>query len=277
MSNYVKLFGSMLDSTVWDLPNHTRIVWITLLAMKDQDGEIEASIPGLAKRARVTLEEVQDALAALMAPDKFSRTTDHDGRRIEEIPGGWRVLNHDVYRDKLDAEERRTKEADRKARYRARKAGTNGTRPAMSRDVPLSDTDPNTDTDSTGSPGAIAPAPHENGTPGTPDPKPPAAKKPSTAKSLLPEDWKPTPGAAVHAEAKAAGLDLPRELGRFRDYAKGRAWRMVDWEATWRNWLRRAIDDLGKRGGRSPPERDHFAAADRVFAEASRREREQKP
>ena len=54
---FTKLFNSILDSTIWQEPPATKLVWITLLAMSDRNGDVHASIPGLAKRAGVTLEE----------------------------------------------------------------------------------------------------------------------------------------------------------------------------------------------------------------------------
>ena len=128
MSSYTKLFASILESTVWQADDATRLVWITMLAMKDRDGIVEASIPGLAARARQSIPATERALALLMAPDLYSRTKDHDGRRIVEIDGGWRLLNHDKYNDKSSAEEYRQKHAERQARYRARVAAAKAAR-----------------------------------------------------------------------------------------------------------------------------------------------------
>lgn len=101
---FTKLFSSITASTIWSAPDHTRIVWITMLAMADQHGRVWASIPGLANIARVPIESAEAALNELMAPDKYSRTKDNEGRRIEEIDGGWRLLNHAKYRAIRDEE-----------------------------------------------------------------------------------------------------------------------------------------------------------------------------
>jgi hypothetical protein len=101
---FTKLFSSITASTIWAAPDHTRIVWITMLAMADQHGRVWASIPGLANIARVPIEATESALEELMSPDKYSRTKDNDGRRIEEIDGGWRLLNHAKYRAIRDEE-----------------------------------------------------------------------------------------------------------------------------------------------------------------------------
>jgi hypothetical protein len=107
MAGFTKLFNSILDSTIWSEDNHTRLVWITMLAMADRRGHVDASVPGLAIRARVPISECEQALAILAAPDKYSRSSAFEGRRIETIEGGWRLLNYLAYRRKLSAEERR--------------------------------------------------------------------------------------------------------------------------------------------------------------------------
>jgi hypothetical protein len=101
---FTKLFSSITASTIWAARDQTRILWITMLAMADQHGRVWASIPGLANIARISLEDCEKALEELQAPDKYSRTKDHDGRRIEPIDGGWRLLNHAKYRAIRDEE-----------------------------------------------------------------------------------------------------------------------------------------------------------------------------
>lgn len=107
MAGYTKLFNSILASTIWREGKETKILWITMLAMADKDGMVEASVPGLADMARLSVKETQIALGILESPDEFSRTKDHEGRRIEPVSGGWLVLNHATYRQKMDMDERR--------------------------------------------------------------------------------------------------------------------------------------------------------------------------
>ena len=101
---FTKLFSSITESTIWSEDHPTRLTWITMLAMADRRGRVWASIPGLANRARVTLKEVEAALDLFLSPDKYSRTEEHEGRRIEPIEGGWRLLNHEKYRAIRDEE-----------------------------------------------------------------------------------------------------------------------------------------------------------------------------
>ena len=120
---YVKLFSSILDSTIWAEGPETRIVWITMLAMADKDGDVRCSPSGLARRANVTPEAAHAAVEQLLAPDADSATHDYEGRRIEAQGGGWHILNYVKYREIQDREAR--KESWRKSskrRYEATKA-----------------------------------------------------------------------------------------------------------------------------------------------------------
>lgn len=108
---YVKLFSSIFDSSVWMLPDSTRLTWITLLGMADRDGYVFASPFMVSRRGNLPLPEVEAALAAFMAPDPNSHSKEFDGRRIEEFPGGWLILNYRKYRELRSAEERRIKQS----------------------------------------------------------------------------------------------------------------------------------------------------------------------
>lgn len=109
---FTKLFNSITESTIWTEPASTRLVWITMLAMADHAGRVHASIPGLANRAVVPVQDCQIAIDTLLAPDRYSRTPDNEGRRVEPIDGGWRLLNYRKYRDLIDEES--VKESKRK-------------------------------------------------------------------------------------------------------------------------------------------------------------------
>lgn len=149
MNGFVKLFQSIVSSSVWRAPDHVRLVWITMLALKDMDGKVNAAIPGLAAMANVSIEQTENALRILMSPDPYSRTKDHEGRRLAEIDGGWYVLNHQKYKDLLNAEDRRERDRRRKAdergapRTSADERGRARTEAEMSELSPHTYTDPN--------------------------------------------------------------------------------------------------------------------------------------
>lgn len=88
MTGYSKLFASIVTSTIWREDIATKVVWITMLALKDQHGIVEGSIPGLAHMAGVTVEQAEIAVAKFLAPDPYSRSSEYEGRRIEVVDGG---------------------------------------------------------------------------------------------------------------------------------------------------------------------------------------------
>ena len=119
--SYTKLFNSIISSTIWTEDDQTRIVWITMLAMADKNGEVQGSIPGLARMAGVTVEATEKALSKFLSPDPYSRTKDEEGRRIEEIEGGWAMINHAKYRLMASKEDQKEKNAERQRRFKKRK------------------------------------------------------------------------------------------------------------------------------------------------------------
>ncbi len=119
LTGYTKLFNSILASTIWREDDKTRIVWITLLAMADQHGVAEGSIPGIADFARVSVDDCRRALQKLSDPDRDSRSQEFEGRRIEPVDGGWRLLNHNKYRRKMSKDERREYLRVKQREYRA--------------------------------------------------------------------------------------------------------------------------------------------------------------
>ena len=117
---YTKLFQSIITSTIWMEDDKTRIVWITMLALADRYGEVTSTIPGLARLAGVSIEATNTAISAFLSPDKYSRTADDEGRRVEAIPSGWLIVNHGKYRDMASREDGKNKNAARQKRFRER-------------------------------------------------------------------------------------------------------------------------------------------------------------
>jgi len=101
---YAKLFSEILASTIWQESNHIKIVWITMLAMKDERHEVMASVPGLAKMAGVSREQCEEGLNVLSSPDVDSRSQEYQGRRILKCDGGWKILNGEKFRKKMSLE-----------------------------------------------------------------------------------------------------------------------------------------------------------------------------
>lgn len=114
--SFVPLDRNILDSTIWRLDPVTCKVWITMLAMAHhRSGIVEATAPGIASRASLTADEVAHALAVLESPDRYSKSTAEQGRRILRVEGGYRIVNHSAYQNKDHS-------TPRVKRFRARKS-----------------------------------------------------------------------------------------------------------------------------------------------------------
>jgi len=112
--NFVLLWDKILTSSIWMEPAPTRLVFITMLLLKNKDGIVRTkSVKALAHVARVTEKECQEALAKFEAPEPETAGETDDGRRIEKVEGGWQILNHEMYRYSSEA---------RRALWRAQKA-----------------------------------------------------------------------------------------------------------------------------------------------------------
>ncbi len=85
-------------------------------------------------------------------------------------------------------------------------------------------------------------------------PNPPRGKR----GSRLAADWRPTQETVEKIEATCPGLDYKSEHEVFVDYwiaQPGQKGSKVDWDATWRNWMRRKHNDQRARRKPTPTER----------------------
>ncbi len=216
--SYTKLFRSIIHSTVWREPSHVKVVWVTLLAMADQDGVAETSIPGLADAARVTLEQATEALERLQAPDRYSRSKTLEGRRIVAVDGGFELVNHGKYRELMSKEDRLKRAAARQKRWRERNA---------SRNASLRDVDGVTTSDAEASQMQNRPD------------KTPLSVSHSPRRrrwTRIPATWQPNPSHT--ALAQKLGVDIEHELELIRDHEYKTP--KSDPDAAFRTWLRNA-------------------------------------
>jgi hypothetical protein len=102
MAGFTKLYSDIITSSIWSEDDHTRILWVTMLALADAEGFVPGSVAGLAPVARLKLDDCKRAIGRLESPDEYSRTADHDGRRIEPCDGGWLILNYAKFRARRD-------------------------------------------------------------------------------------------------------------------------------------------------------------------------------
>ncbi len=119
MLNWAPLWSGIVDSSLWDEPDHVRIVFVTMLALKDSGHVYSGSAYKLAQRAKKTEVEVLDALRILSSPDtRRLEKQEFDGRRIQAVEDGWLILNGEKYQEEMQAEIKRAR--DRKSQQAAR-------------------------------------------------------------------------------------------------------------------------------------------------------------
>lgn len=83
------------------------------------------------------------------------------------------------------------------------------------------------------------------------------SKPDKTRGTRLDEKWRPNESTAAwtREQAHLTGLNVYTEWDKFQDYWLARAGagaRKVDWDRTWRSWVRKATEDHQRRSGRSP-------------------------
>ena len=97
-NGWIKLFGQIITSSIWEEPLHVRVTWFMFMAQCGMDGIAYISEASVARTANITQEQAEEALRTLQSPDPKSRSAKWDGRRIEKCDGGFRVLNYFEYR-----------------------------------------------------------------------------------------------------------------------------------------------------------------------------------
>ena len=99
----------------------------------------------------------------------------------------------------------------------------------------------------------------------------PKDKKTTTRQgTFLAEGWTPKPETIDRMRAECPNVDLQREHRVFADYwagVSGARGRKRDWDATWRNWIRRASQQAGARGYQKPAAAQRMSQADQVIAQ----------
>lgn len=278
---FVKLDCAILDSTVY-IDRDVRDVFITALLMAvprdfDEDitglnisdlapsgfviprgfyGMVEASGPGIIRRAGLDQAAGMKALEALCNPETESRSRDFDGRRMVRIDGGYLILNYGKYR------ERDYGAAERMRALRARRKSNGVTpngydvTPNTSRTVTHAEAEaeaePREDPPSlrSGGPGGaeVLNGQHEQGyreNPALPHDAEAAKTGRKQGKRLasrrVPEDFAITPKLRQLEVELPDDFDLDGETSKFRDHEFRVA--HSDWPATWRKWMRTARDD----------------------------------
>jgi hypothetical protein len=122
MNTWTPLWSKIVDSSLWVEPYYVRVLFLTMMALKDRDDVVRYSAFALAKRANMSEQEVLDGLEILSEPDrKRIEPQANEGRRIEKVADGWLVLNGAYYRKLIKREYNARKQRD----YRESKKNAN--------------------------------------------------------------------------------------------------------------------------------------------------------
>lgn len=146
---FVKLDCGIIHSSLWAESSDTKVCWITLLLLADATGFVRAAASAIAREAGIPADVARQSLELFASPDDESRTPDNQGKRIEKVDGGYRVLNYEKYR------ERDYTNAERQKRFREKERNVTAvtsplrsvTKRVMSRRVTHADADADADAD----------------------------------------------------------------------------------------------------------------------------------
>ena len=226
---YGKIFKQIYKGTLAMVgPWQALVTFQQMIILADQDGVVDMTPDALSRETTIPLDIITKGLEALSQPDPESRTPDEEGRRIvllsDSRSWGWRIVNYDHYR-KLQTDEERRAYHRRYYREKRSKSATNG---ALN----------NSQTDSTDSRQVEVEVK--------------AKVKKNIGAKRAPKDFAITMEMYAWAESECGILadEVQQETEIFKDheFAKPRK----DWQAVWRNWMRRAAkwrkDEKAKRG-----------------------------
>jgi hypothetical protein len=96
---FTKLDSGILQSSIMAEKPEVFKVWIALLASCDADGLARVSAVFLANACYLSQGVTDKCLDILSSPDKYSRTLENEGRRIERVDGGYFIINYAKYRE----------------------------------------------------------------------------------------------------------------------------------------------------------------------------------
>lgn len=121
---YGKIFESIYDGTLaedW----RALITFQQFIVLCDADGIVDMTPQSISRRTGIPIEHIIAGIEILEKTDKYSRTPDEDGKRIELIdshrPWGWHIVNHEKYKMQNDADKMRAQTRERVKRHREKK------------------------------------------------------------------------------------------------------------------------------------------------------------
>jgi hypothetical protein len=190
-----------------------------LIVLAGPDGIVDMTTASICARTSIPQKIIEKGIAILEDPDPFSRTPGEDGRRIVLLdphrPWGWRLVNHGKYMRLRNMEQKR--EADRVRIFEKRQQINDVASVSQMSQCVANVAHTDTDTDVK------------------------EQKQKRSQGSRLPLGWQPSEPLKAWAIRKRPDLEIPEMVEKFRDHwcaMSGRSGVKLDWEATFRNWIR---------------------------------------
>jgi hypothetical protein len=241
--SFAKLFSSITESSLWGEQKEVRLLFVSMLARADSTGFVEASLPGLARMANLTVAEVEMALEVLEGPDPHSKNPEFEGRRIDKVDGGWMLLNYDSYRNRRSDEDRRGYMRDYMRERRSaerRKQSVNPTansvsenansRPSVNHGKPaLAQEETETETETRERESAAPPSPNGD------SPSASTSKKKKASSRFVPPTLEEV---TAYCLERNKGIDPQRFINYYtaNGWVQGRGKAIKDWKAAIRAW-----------------------------------------
>ena len=125
---FAKVFASLWQGSMVGKAD-MQLVFIYMLANCTASGEFNQTPEVMAALTGLPVERVEEAIAALEAPDPRSRNSSQDGRRIVRLDDhrdwGWQIVNYSQYRENRDGEKRRVQTREATKRWREKSTTVN--------------------------------------------------------------------------------------------------------------------------------------------------------
>jgi hypothetical protein len=131
-NSFAPVFSNIVDSSLWSEPDYVCKVFVTLLALKEQDHVARVNAFAIGKKCwpadiKGAESRALDALARLQSPDTTRiEPQPHEGRRIQKVEGGYLILNGQYYEDMMRELSRKVYKARKEREYRMVKKNFKG-------------------------------------------------------------------------------------------------------------------------------------------------------
>lgn len=112
---FTKLDSGIVQSSIMLEDSDTFKAWIIFLASCDSDGIARVSPVYISSICHFTIEKTMQIIKKLESPDELSRSINNEGKRIERVDGGYKIINYLKYREFTYSD---SKEAIKKRRQR---------------------------------------------------------------------------------------------------------------------------------------------------------------